>query len=84
MHGHVIGLVALDQILRFFLRGVDSVSLERDFRGNFFLDRAPDSTCFRVPLNMIPTLKSSVIGIISSEILRFVSMRLPRPSALFP
>ena len=65
MHGQVVGLVALDQIQRFFLRGVDSISLERDFRSNFFLDHAPDSACFRVPLNMIPNLKSCVIGIIS-------------------
>ena len=53
VHGQMGGLVAVDQILRFVLRGVDSVSLERDFRGNFFLDYPPDSACFRVPLNMI-------------------------------
>src|SRR6185437_15651577 len=57
VHGLVIGLVALDQILRLLLRGVDRVPLERDFRNDFLLDRPPDSTCFRVPLDMIPHLE---------------------------
>ena len=57
LHGQVLGLVALDQILWFFVRGVDSVSLERDRRGDFFLNRAPDSACFRVPLDMIPNFE---------------------------
>jgi hypothetical protein len=68
VHGQVVGLVAPDQILRFFLRGVDSVSvypLNVISEVIFLLDRAPDSACFRVPLNMIPNLKSCVIGIIS-------------------
>ena len=30
VHGYVVRLVALDQILWFFLRGLDRVSLERD------------------------------------------------------
>ena len=42
VHGQVLGLVALDQVLWFFVRGVDSVSLERDCRGNFFLNRASE------------------------------------------
>jgi len=57
MHGHVVGLVAFDQILRFFLRGADRVRLELDGGGNPFLDGPPDPACFRVPLYMIAYFK---------------------------
>ena len=53
MHGHVVGLVALDQILWFVLRGADYVGLKLHGRGNLFLDRSPDTACFRIPLDMI-------------------------------
>ena len=56
----MVGAVALDQVPRLFFRGVDGVPLEGDFGDDFFLDRAPDSACFRVPLNLIANLE--VVG----------------------
>src|ERR1051326_8520192 len=57
VHGHMVGLVALDQILRLLLRGVDLVPLECDFRRDFLLDGPSDSACLRVPRNMIAYLE---------------------------
>jgi hypothetical protein len=54
VHGHVIGLVALDQILRFFFRGTDRVTLKFDWGSDLFLDRSAYAACFRVPAYMIP------------------------------
>ena len=42
MHGQVVRLVALDQILRLFLRSVDRVAFERDFGNMFIADRPAD------------------------------------------
>ncbi len=53
VHGHVVGPVAFDQILWFFLRGADRVRLELDGGGDLFLDRSSDPAGFRVPLNLI-------------------------------
>ena len=53
MHRHVVGLVALDQILGFFLRSADGVRLKLDGGSDLFLDRSPNTARFRVPLNMI-------------------------------
>lgn len=53
MHRHVVCLVALDQILRFFLRCTNRVALELHGGRNLFLDPSPDVAGFRVPLDMI-------------------------------
>jgi hypothetical protein len=45
--------IALDQILRFLLGGMDPVALESDGRDDLFLDRSPDTAGFRVPGHMI-------------------------------
>ena len=42
VHGHVVGRVAFDQVLRLLLRGANRVALERHGRGDLFLDRPPD------------------------------------------
>src|SRR5665213_1075160 len=55
VHGHVVGFVALDQILRLFLGGTDGVGFEFDGGGDSFLDRSSDAARFRVPLHMIPS-----------------------------
>jgi len=57
VHCQVISFVALDQILGFFLRGVNSVPLEDDFGGDFLFDCSSDLACLRVPLNMIPNFE---------------------------
>src|ERR1039457_6590701 len=53
VHSQVVGLIALDQILRLLLRSVNRVTLERNFGGMLFLDRPSNPTCFRVPLNVV-------------------------------
>ena len=53
----MVGRVAFDQILRFFLRGADRVVLERDGLCNLFLDRSPDVASFRVPAHVISNFK---------------------------
>src|SRR2546421_9578795 len=57
VHGHVIGLVALDQILRRFFRGPDRVILKFDWGSDHFLDRSAYAACFRVPAYVIPDLE---------------------------
>src|SRR6516225_6785307 len=53
----VVGLVALDNVLRLLFRGVPLVALEDDLPGHFLLDRPPDPPCLRVPLDMIARLE---------------------------
>src|SRR5215510_1499139 len=55
--GQVVGLVALDDVLRLLLRGVPPVALEDDLPGHFLLDRPPDPARLRVPLDMIARLE---------------------------
>src|SRR5262249_19173084 len=57
MDGQVVGLVALDDVLRLRFRGVPPVALKDDLPGHFLLDRPPDPACFRVPLDMIARLE---------------------------
>ncbi len=57
MHRQVLRLIALDQVLRLVLRSVNRVALERDFGGMPFLDRPPDTSCFRVPFNVVSDVK---------------------------
>lgn len=57
MHRQVVRFIALYQILRLLLRGVNRVALERDFGGMLFLDRPPDTSGFRVPFNVVSYIK---------------------------
>ncbi len=53
VHGHMICFVALDQVLRFLLRGVNRIPFEFDFRGNFLLYGSLNAACLRIPFNVI-------------------------------
>jgi hypothetical protein len=53
----VIGFVALDEILGFFLGGVVSVALEFHVGNEFLHDSAANSTRFRVPFDVIATFE---------------------------
>ncbi len=53
MHRQVVCLIALDQVLRLFLRSVNRVTFEHDLGRMLFLDRPPDTSCFRVPFNLV-------------------------------
>jgi hypothetical protein len=55
----VVGLVALEKVLRLLLGGVPPVALEGDLPGHFLLDCALDPPGFRIPLNMVATLEVS-------------------------
>src|ERR1035437_7328145 len=57
VHRQMVGRGAFDQILRLLLRGADRVALERDGRGDLFLDRSPDVAGFRVPPHLISNFK---------------------------
>lgn len=57
MHGQMIGLVALDEILRRFFRGMHRIVLEFPWRGDLLLNGPADTSRFRVPSYMIPDLK---------------------------
>ena len=53
----MIGFIALDEILRFFFGGVVSVAFEFHFGNDFLHDSAANSTCFRVPFDVITTFE---------------------------
>jgi hypothetical protein len=53
----VIGFIALDEILGLFFGGVVSVALERDIGNDFLHNSAANSTCFRIPFDVITTLE---------------------------
>ncbi len=57
MNCDVVGFIALDEILRFFFGGVAGVAFEFDFRNDFLHDGAANSTCFRVPFDVIATFE---------------------------
>lgn len=57
MNRNVIGLIALDEILGFCLRGVVRVAFEFDIGNDFLHDSAANSTCFRVPFDVIATFE---------------------------
>jgi len=46
VHGHVVSLVALDQILRLFLRGANGIGLKLNGGGDLLLDRSTDAARF--------------------------------------
>lgn len=53
MNCDVIGFIALDEILGFFFGGVVGVALERHIGNDFLRDSAANSTCFRIPFDVI-------------------------------
>ena len=53
VHGQVVSLVALDQILRLLRRGADGVGLKFDGGRDLLLDRSADMARLRVPLYVI-------------------------------
>ena len=57
MNCHVIGFVALDDILRLFFGSVVGVAFEFHFGNDFLHDRAANSTCFRVPFDVVATFE---------------------------
>ena len=57
MNRDMIGFIALDEILGFFLRGVVYVALKPIVGDNFFEDDAANSSCFRVPFDVIATFE---------------------------
>lgn len=57
MDGDVVGLIALDEVLRFFAGGVVRVTFEFQIRDDLFEDDTADASCFRVPGHVIATLE---------------------------
>ena len=57
MNCDVIGFVALDEILRFFFGGVMRVTFGFHIGNDFLHDHAANSTCFRVPFDVITTFE---------------------------
>lgn len=57
VHGHVISLIALDQILWFFFRSPNHVALKLDGRRDLFLNPSSYEAGFRVPAYMITDSK---------------------------
>ncbi len=53
MNGDVVRLIALDEILEVFFRGVVDIALEPNVGNNFLRDNASNPACFRVPFNMV-------------------------------
>lgn len=53
MNCDVIGFIALDEILGLFFGGVVGVALERHIGNDFLHDSAANSTCFRIPFDVI-------------------------------
>lgn len=56
---HMIGLVALDDVLRLLFGSVPLVAFEHDLRGHFLLDRASNSACLGVPFDVIASFECS-------------------------
>jgi hypothetical protein len=53
----MIGLVALDEILRFLSRSVVHIALDPYIRNNFLDNDAADSPSFRIPFNVVAAPK---------------------------
>ncbi len=75
MNCDVIGLITLDEILGFFFGRVVRVAFEFHFGNNFLQYSAANSTCFRVPLDVIATFER--LGHLSVATER--KSRLPAP-----
>ncbi len=61
MNCDVIGFIALDEILGFFFGGVVRIALVRHIGNNFLHDSAANSTCFRIPFDVITTFEHFAI-----------------------
>jgi hypothetical protein len=53
VNSDVVGFIALDEILGFFSGGVVGVALESHIGNDFLHDSAANSTCFRIPFDVI-------------------------------
>lgn len=53
MNRYVLGLVALNEVLRFSFRGVMDVAFEFHIRNSFLDDDAADTARLRVPCNVV-------------------------------
>src|SRR5205823_5193742 len=60
---YVIGLVALDDVLRLFFGSMPFVTFEDHLRSDFLLDGSANAACFRVPFDMISPFEISRHGI---------------------
>jgi hypothetical protein len=58
----VVGLVALDDVLRLLFGGVPFVAFENNLRRRFLLDRSSNPPGFRIPLNMVAALEIGCHG----------------------
>ena len=54
---NVIGFIALDDVLRLFLRSMVQIALETNSCDNLLNDHATNPSCFRVPLNVVTALE---------------------------
>jgi len=54
---NVIGFIALDDVLRLFLRSMVQIAFETNSCDNLLNDHATNPSCFRVPLNMVTALE---------------------------
>jgi hypothetical protein len=57
MDRQMIGLVALDEILRFLSRSVVHIALDPHIRNNFLDNDAANSPSFRIPFNVVAAPK---------------------------
>ena len=63
VHGHVIGLVALDLVLRIVLAAVTRVTLVGSVADIHLGDVASDMTNLRVPALVVANLESAHVGL---------------------
>ena len=57
VHRQMVGLLALDQVLRFLGRGSDRVAIELDMRRNLLANDTSASTCLRIPMHSLSNLE---------------------------
>jgi hypothetical protein len=60
---NVIGFVTLDEVLGFVLRRVVDIAFELNIANNFPYDDATNSTCLRIPFNVITAFESLRHGV---------------------
>lgn len=74
MNRHVVGLVALNDILRLVLRRMPLVAVEDDLGRHFLLNRPPNSSRLGIPFDMITALElsrhSSLVSLAPVRIIR--------------
>lgn len=57
VHRDVIGLIALDLVLRFIVRGMNRITLELNLGCDYFNNLAADAAGFRIPTDVITLVK---------------------------